>query len=85
MKTIHGDFNAKVGKKESNLYPAFGGQCLHNKTNDKEKQMVNFSLRRDLTVMGTWCQHKDIHKVTWQSTNNKIYNEVLKRNQTIFQ
>lgn len=34
------------------------------KTNDNGKQMVNLSLGRDLTVMGTWCQHKDIHKVT---------------------
>jgi len=78
MQTIRGDFNAKLEKKDSYLYPACGGHSLHNKTNDNGKQMVNFSLGRDLTVMGTWCQHKDIHKITWQSPDNKIYNQMLK-------
>jgi hypothetical protein len=36
------------------------------------KQMLNFALVRDLAVMGTFYQHKDIHKVTWRSPNNKI-------------
>jgi len=34
--------------------------------------MVNFALVRDLAVMGTWYQHKDIHKVTLRSSDNKI-------------
>jgi hypothetical protein len=29
--------------------------------------MVKFALGRDLVVMGTWTQRKDIHKVTWRS------------------
>jgi len=33
MKTLIGDFSAKVGK-ESYLYPACGGHSIHNKTND---------------------------------------------------
>jgi len=78
MKTILRDFNAKVGKKQSYLYPACGGHSLHNKTNDNGKQRVNLSLGRDLTVMGTCCQHKDIHNVTWQSTDIKMYNQMLK-------
>ena len=64
MKTILWDFNAKVGK-ESYLYPACGGHSLHNKTNDNRKHMLIFALGRDLAVTRTWCQHKDIHKVTW--------------------
>jgi endonuclease/exonuclease/phosphatase family metal-dependent hydrolase len=38
--------------------------------------MVNFAMGRDLAVAGTWYQHKDIHKVTWQSPDNKIYNQI---------
>jgi hypothetical protein len=53
METILGDFNAKVRKKESYLYPACRGHSLHNKTNDNGKQMVKFSLGRNLTVMET--------------------------------
>jgi len=26
-------------------------------------------------VTGTWYQHKDIHKVTWRSPDNKIYKQ----------
>jgi len=64
MKRVLGDLNTKGGK-ESCLYPACGGHSLYNKTNDKSKQMVNFALGRDLTGMGTWCQHENIRKVTW--------------------
>jgi hypothetical protein len=36
MKTVVGNFNAKVGK-QSCLYPAGGGHSLHNKINDTGK------------------------------------------------
>jgi len=75
VKIILGDFNTKVGK-ESYLYPAYGRHSLHNETNDNGKRMVNFAMGRDLAVVGTWYQHKDIHKVTWQSPDNKIYNQI---------
>jgi hypothetical protein len=32
--------------------------------------MVNFEMKRDLSVIGTWHQHKDIHNVTWRSHDN---------------
>ena len=64
MKTFLGDLSAKAGK-ESYLYPAHGGDSLHNETKDNSKQTVHFAMGRDLAVMRTWYQHKDIHKVTW--------------------
>lgn len=75
MKIILGDFNAKVGK-ETYLHPACGGHSLHNETNDNGKRMVNFALGRDLAVTGTWFQHKDIYKITWRSSDNKICNQI---------
>jgi hypothetical protein len=36
VKTLLGDFSAKVGK-ESYPYPAFGGHSIHNKTNGNGK------------------------------------------------
>ena len=59
MKTVLWDFNAGVGK-ESYLYPTCGGHSLHNKTNDNGKQIVNFSLGRDLAVKGTRYQHRHL-------------------------
>ena len=75
MKTTLGEFNAGVGK-ESYLYPACGGHNLHSKTNDNGQQMVNFALGRDLAVIGTWYQHKDIHRVTWRLPDYKVCNQV---------
>ena len=64
MKTVLGDFNTKF-RRESYLYTACGGHSHHNETNDNGKWNVNFALGRDLAVIGTWCQHEDIQKVTW--------------------
>ena len=63
MKTALGDSTIKL-EKESCLYPACGGLSLHNETYDNGERMVGFALGRDLSVTGTWYQHKDIHKVT---------------------
>ena len=38
--------------------------------------MVNFALGRELAVMETWYQPKDINKVTWRSPDDKICNQV---------
>jgi hypothetical protein len=76
MKRVLGGLNAKFGK-DSCLYPVCGRHSLHNKTNDKGKQMVNFALGRDLTGMGQWCQHENICKVTWRSPDNKICNHLF--------
>ena len=74
MKTVLLDFNGESGKN-SHLYPACGGHNIHNETNDNGKRTVNFVLGRDSTMTGTWYQHKDIHKVTWRSPDNKIYKQ----------
>ena len=74
MKTVLLGFNCEVGKK-SHLYPACEGHSLHNETNDDGKRTVNFALGRDSAVTGPWCQHKDIHKVTWRLPDNKIYKQ----------
>jgi len=44
--------------------------------NDNGKRTVNFALGRDLAETGTWCQHEDIHMVTWRSPDNKICNQI---------
>jgi hypothetical protein len=38
-------------------------------TNDNGEQMVNFPMKRDLSVIGKLFQHKDIYNVTWRSHN----------------
>jgi hypothetical protein len=38
--------------------------------------MINFALGRNLDVTETWYQHKDIHKVTWRSPDNKMRSQI---------
>jgi hypothetical protein len=49
---------------------------INSKTIDDGKRMVNYALGRDLAVTETRYQHKDIHKVTWRSSDNKIRNQI---------
>jgi len=38
--------------------------------------MVNFALGRDLALMGTEYQRKDINKVAWQLLDNKVCDQI---------
>jgi hypothetical protein len=51
MKTVLGNFNAKVGR-ESSLYPACGCHSLRNETNDARKRMVNFCTGKGFSCRG---------------------------------
>jgi hypothetical protein len=71
VTTVAGDFNNKIAK-ESDLNPACGWHSLCYETNDNGKANRKFCLEKDLAVTGICYQHKDIHKVTWQSPDNKM-------------
>jgi hypothetical protein len=49
MKTLLGDFNAKVGRKEI-FKPTIGTENLHDISNDNGIRMVNCSTSRNLAV-----------------------------------
>ena len=44
--------------------------------NENEERLVDFFIDFDLVTGGTLFQHKDIHKLTWKSTDGKIVNQI---------
>lgn len=65
-----GDFNARVGSRESNE------QCIgvrgphgYGVANDAGRELLSFLSSHQATVCNTWFEKKDIHKQTWQHPN----------------
>jgi exonuclease III len=60
-KIIIGDMNAKVGKEQ--IYrPVIGKHSLHKRSNDNGKRLINFASSKNVVVVSTMFEHKDIHK-----------------------
>jgi hypothetical protein len=63
IKMVLGDFNAKVGKEESN-YPYAERNGLHEDCNGNGYKLVQFAAAIDMIIGGTTLTHKNIYKVT---------------------
>ena len=74
IKMVLGDFNAKVGKEESN-YPYAGRNGLHEECNGNDYKLVQFDAATDMINGGTIFTHKNIHKVTWRSPDGDTMNQ----------
>ena len=72
---VLGDFNAKVGKEESN-YRYAGRSGLHEKCNGNGYKLVQFAAATDMIIVGTMFTHKNIHKVTWRSPDGDTMNQI---------
>jgi len=56
MKTLLGNFNAKVGR--GNIFkPATGSGSLHQDSNDNGIRIVNFATSKNLYVKSTMFPH----------------------------
>ena len=75
MKTILGDFNAKVGK-ENIFKPTIGNECLHQDSNNNGVRIVNFATSKNLVLKSTMFLHQDIHKYTWTSPDGKTHYQI---------
>jgi hypothetical protein len=75
IKTVLGDFNAKVGKEESN-YPYAGRNGLHEECNGNGNKLVQFAATTDTIIGGTIFTHKNIYKVTWRSPDGSTTNQI---------
>jgi hypothetical protein len=64
MKTLLGDFNAKVGREDI-FNPTDGDESLHKI--DNGVRVVNFATSKNLFLKSTMFPHYDIHKFTWIS------------------
>jgi endonuclease/exonuclease/phosphatase family metal-dependent hydrolase len=66
IKTVMGDFNAKVGK-EHGFTPNVGQFSLHEETNDNGWRMIDFAMARGMAISSTLFKYKSIHLQTWRS------------------
>jgi exonuclease III len=61
MKTLLGDFNVKVGRKDI-FKPTIGTESLHEISNDNGVRLVNFATSKNLRVKSNMFPHRNIHK-----------------------
>ena len=75
MKSLLGDFNAKLGRK--NIFkPTIGNMSLLQESNDKGVRIVNVATSKNLVVKSTMFPHRNIHKYTWTSLDGKTHNQI---------
>jgi hypothetical protein len=75
MKTLLGDFNAKLGRK-CILKPTIGNESLHQNSNDYCVRILNFATSKNLVVKSTMFLHRNIHKYTWTAPDGTTQNQV---------
>ena len=70
---ILGDFNARVGSRESadGQWGAVRGPHRYGVANDAGKEFLSFLSCHQATVCNTWFVKRDIHKQTWQHPKSK--------------
>jgi endonuclease/exonuclease/phosphatase family metal-dependent hydrolase len=75
MKILLGDFNAKVGRKDT-FKPTIGNESLREISNDNGVRLVNFATSKNLRVKSTTFPHHNIHKYTWTSPDGKTHTQI---------
>ncbi|KAL4090324.1 hypothetical protein QTP88_025183 [Uroleucon formosanum] len=75
IKIAVGDMNAKCGR-ESQFIPTIGRESLHEQCNDNGLRLVSFATSAGMTISSTTFPHKDIHKATWKSPDDKTRNQI---------
>jgi hypothetical protein len=75
MKSLLGDFNAKVGR-ENIFKPTIGNESLHVIGNDSGVRVVNFATSKNLVLKSTMFPHRRIHKYTWTSPEGNTCNQI---------
>ena len=61
MKTLLGEFNAKVGR-ESIFQLTIGTESVHPEGNDNGIRLVNFATSKNIVVKSTKFLHRNIQK-----------------------
>ena len=75
MKSVLGDFNAKVGR-ENIFKPTIGNESLHQDSNDNGVRITNFATSKNLAVKSTMFPHRNILKYTWTSPDGQTHNQI---------
>ncbi|XP_056009526.1 craniofacial development protein 2-like [Ostrea edulis] len=70
MMLMIGDLNAKVGADNTDCKRSMGKHGCGIR-NDNGERLIDFCLNNNLVIGGTIFPHKDIHKLTWKSPDEK--------------
>jgi len=62
---VMGDFNARVGSDYKTWTKTLGRYGVENGESDNGLRLLDLCATNDLCVLGTFFQHKRIHKYTW--------------------
>jgi exonuclease III len=71
MLLIMGDFNARVGKQQSQTTKNVIGPHAVDKINENGQRLIDFCSHNDIIVANTFYQHKTVHQMTWKHPGNK--------------
>ena len=72
---ISGDLNAKVGSDNRGHERVMGKHGL-GVDNDNGERLIDFCAANDLVIGGTLFPHKNIHKGTWVSPDDRTVNQI---------
>jgi hypothetical protein len=75
IRILLGDFSAKVGKEDI-FKPTIENESVHEIINDNGVRLVNFVTSINLRVKSTMFPHRNIHKYTWTSRDEKTHNQI---------
>ena len=66
-----GDFNAKIGKEQSNKR-VVGRHTLHDITTENGEKLVQLVIAHNLEISSTKFQHRRIHEGTWKAPGGHL-------------
>ena len=75
MILMTGDFNAKVGKNNTDSESAMGKHGLGSR-NENGEQFAEFCAFNSLVIGGTLFPYKKVHKATWVSPDHVTENQI---------
>ena len=72
---IMGDLNSKIGCDNSGYEYCMGKEAMGER-NDNGQRLIDICLENGLVIGGSVFQHKNIHKATWTSPDNRTKNQI---------
>jgi len=62
--------------KEAVGFPTIGNYSLRSLTNDNGSRLLQFAVSRNMIIGSTFHPHKDIHKITWRSSDGVTFSQI---------
>ena len=75
MLVTIGDLNAKVGSDNINIEQIMGKHGCGNR-NENGERLIDLCTNNKYVIGGTIFPHKEIHKLTWKSPDNRTINQI---------